>query len=250
MDNEGKEGLARLHSQDGLNRFLLGASMNSQTLHGQNLEEECRIVATGENYTSQDSKYREYNLLIEEAKRKAREDAEKYGLDPDDTIALEQIYLGMTQAELLNKGKEYNAKLKRGERTTYDIDVPQDGSPSDSDKVVRNPHLEAAIEAYPKEFVGKYPTDEERINLSRKLYDAIIAEFNQVMVLDEGLQVRKSTNSLFRRSAILGHLIIPIFDHNPSTSKPKFLQVAPIHKIGDRIDFTTSFRSNLGNIRK
>ena len=176
-------------------QFLLGGIEPSENVHLEILEAQVEELATGSRLNERE-RQNVTQSLREGAIRKAREDALRYNLKGDDAIALEQLYLGFTQAGLLENGEGYSAKITEDTRTTY----PSSGK-------------------------------RERIKVSNALWNVILAEFNETKLLDKGTQIRRSSDELFSRTAIQGLAIVSVLNTDPMRNKAQVLDVAPIHEV-------------------
>ena len=178
-----------------LYKFLLGDTDLPQALTDEQLRLLIEIITTGSDSTPEDN-HEEVQILRDKAKRKFESYVKEHKLGSEDKIALEQLYIGFTQAELLEKGKGYEVQITRSS---------------------------TGISYYP--FVS-VSGGREKLKASLALWNIILEEFSQIRILDNSRQIRRSQKSLFGHTAILEYQV-----HN----EPKVLAVMPIHKIEEAI---------------
>lgn len=221
-----------LDTTEDITKFLL------QGLQGDNLD-----AAVGGTEISEEAQKTEAEKLRTEAKTKAGEDAIKYSLNDEDRIALEQLYLGFSQADLIENSIGYRVKISKGEETGYKDDLPQETTTNPDSP--RDPNLQLAIRAYPARLRGKEIPEEERLVVSEALWSAILAEFSDLRYLSEGEQLRKSSNPVFARTAIYGLSIINSLNESHTQNKPKVLEIGPVSEIGTRVRNFRDFKKDL-----
>jgi hypothetical protein len=206
----------QIHSDREMFAFLLGDAIIDPNILTQDLANEVNLVATLSNRTKEE-RGKEAERLRTTVGQKAREDAVKHGLSDEDTIALEQLYAGFTQADLIESGKPYEVKITLGENTGYALNTPQQSS--------------------------------EKLQASRALYEVLLSEFDSIGLWDKGIQVRRSKNPLFRRTAMQGLAIISTLEKDPFEFKVTVLRAVPINGVKNAIIGFETFRRSVDNMR-
>ncbi len=216
-----------------ITKFLL------QGLRGDNLD-----AAVGGTEINEEAQKTEAEKLRTEAKTKAEQDATKYGLGDEDRIVLEQLYLGFSQADLIENNVGYRVKISRGEETRYKDDLPRETTTNPDSP--RDPNLQLAIRAYPARLRGKEMPEQETLVVSPTLWNAIITEFSDLRYISEGEQLRKSPSRVFARTAIYGLSIINSLNKSHTQNKPKVLEIGPVNEVGTRVRNFRDFKKGLG----
>lgn len=177
----------------------------------------------------------------------------------EDTVALELLYTGLTQAELLETGEPFEIKVTKGKKTEYKIP-----SGALSPTIEQEDPLIASIEAYlnsQKRAVGTRGRD--RLVASPELYKALLAEFDHMGLIDDGTQLRRSVSRMFKRSAAHAVVLIdtlgikkknpiesvdvhdPGYPKSPFTQEPLVLEFTSLPKIKGIVTSFQNFRKNL-----
>ncbi|MCA9371555.1 hypothetical protein KC726_01520 [Candidatus Woesebacteria bacterium] len=193
-------------------QFLLGDSANSQELSLDDLPRELELMASGENLTDE-ARLEEIKDLKEGCRSLAQELSEQHELGDNDSIALEDVLVGLSQANFLDGQESYDTAIFHSEQTGY-LDGTQHGR--------------------------------ERLNASPQLFDIIVKQvLDRVVLLENGVQLRASSNPLFRRSAARVNTIIDKISKSPLDYSPKFIEVSPLHKISEDYSEWVNYRNEV-----
>jgi len=192
--------------------FLLGNSANSQSLPLENLPTELEIVASGSHLPDQ-VKAEEIEELKRGAQTLADEIVAQHHLDDKEKVALEDLFLGFTQANLLEKGVGFEHRIDKSETTGY-----------------------------------PFPQRHERdiLKASPRLFSIVSQIFDRVILIDKGIQIRTSSNPLFLRSVARVNTIIQYLGGDPFKYPPVIFEIAPLYKantlIGEWSDYVATIK--------
>lgn len=220
----------KIHSNAELYAFLLGFKVSDSDVSTQYLANKIDIEVTSSNQTEKQRK-EEAKALRTAAIQKAQRDAEKYRLGDEDKVALEQLYIGFTQADLVEGGNPYEVMIGQGGNTGYALKMPQQSSEEPTD---------ISLSLFGSQ-------DGEKLKTSQALYKALLSEFNFIGLWDKGTQIRRSGCALFRRTAMQAGAIIlmPEIEEDPFNYPVVFLKAVPVNRVKQGITGFDTFRRSL-----